>query len=408
MRIVNVVGARPNFVKIAPLLAEMRRHPMIEVILVHTGQHYDAQMSARFFEDLEIPPPDVNLEVGSGSHAAQTAEVMRRLEPILTAAPPDVVVVVGDVNSTLAAALTAVKLGIPVAHVEAGLRSFDRTMPEEINRLLTDAIADLLFVTEESGRENLRREGITPDKIHFVGNVMIDALERCRPRWERSAIWSRLGLGPESPYAVLTLHRPSNVDDALVLSGFLDAAQELGRHLPIVFPVHPRLRQRLLGLGLLPRATASGAGPRPMGIACLEPLGYLDFVTLVSRARLVLTDSGGVQEETTVLGVPCLTLRDTTERPVTVSHGTNRVIGGDPGRLVEQALRTLAQPPRPNGRPPLWDGRSSERIVNILLSHRPSDGRRVGVSRTPTAPRSVKRLTAEVLPPTERGTDYGT
>jgi UDP-N-acetylglucosamine 2-epimerase (non-hydrolysing) len=366
VKIVNVVGARPNFVKIAPLLAEMRRHPSVQATLIHTGQHYDLQMSARFFDDLEIPASDVNLGVGSSSHAAQTGEVMRRLEPILIGERPDVVVVVGDVNSTLAAALTAVKLGIPVAHVEAGLRSFDRAMPEEINRVLTDAIAELLFVTEESGRQNLLREGIAPGKIHFVGNVMIDALERCRPRWERSAIWSRLGFGPESPYAVLTLHRPSNVDDPLLLRKFIDAVQELGRHLPIVFPVHPRLQQRLSRLDLLP--PAAGVWPSATGITWLEPLGYIDFVALVSRARLVLTDSGGIQEETTALGIPCLTLRDTTERPVTVSHGTNQIIGSNPGHLLEKALRTVARPPRPNGRPPGWDGRASERIVKILLS----------------------------------------
>jgi UDP-N-acetylglucosamine 2-epimerase (non-hydrolysing) len=370
VRIVNIVGARPNFVKIAPLIREMRRRPRIVPVLVHTGQHYDGPMSAQFFTELEIRPPDFNLGVGSGSHAAQTAQVMQRLEPILDTMRPDLVLVVGDVNSTLAAALTAVKLAIPVAHVEAGLRSFDRTMPEEINRLLTDAVADFLFVTEESGRENLLREGIAPEKIHFVGNVMIDALQAFRPRWEGSAIFHRLGLNADSRYAVLTLHRPSNVDDPLILMNFLEALQALARHLPIVFPLHPRVKQQLLRQGYMCRRTPDNGEPlHGKGITYLDPLGYLDFIALVSRARLVLTDSGGVQEETTILGVPCLTLRDSTERPVTITHGTNRVIGADPSRIVDEALRTIDDPPRPNGGPRLWDGRAAERIVHILDGH---------------------------------------
>jgi UDP-N-acetylglucosamine 2-epimerase (non-hydrolysing) len=368
MKIVSVVGARPNFVKIAALTRAMRREPTIVPIVVHTGQHYDDSMSGRFFGELEIAAPEVNLGVGSGTHATQTAEVMRRLEPVLDSLAPDVVLVVGDVNSTLAAALTAVKLGIPVAHVEAGLRSFDRTMPEEINRLLTDAIADLLFVTEESGRHNLLREGVAPGKIHFVGNVMIDALEAFRPGWQSSPIVDRLGLGADRPYAVLTLHRPANVDDPRILSELLDALGALARHLPIVFPVHPRLKPRLSRQGNLFWLASEASEPLPgKGIACLPPLGYLDFVALMSRARLVLTDSGGVQEETTILGVPCLTLRETTERPVTVTQGTNRVVGTDPERVLEEALRTLDDPPEPAGRPPLWDGRAAERIVGILI-----------------------------------------
>lgn len=356
VNIVSVVGARPNFVKIAPLLREMRRHCEIAPTLVHTGQHYDAAMSERFFTDLEIPPPDVNLGVGSGSHAVQTAEVMRQLEPLLEAVRPDLVLVVGDVNSTLAAALTAVKLGIPVAHVEAGLRSFDRSMPEEINRLLTDALSEHLFVTEESGRENLLREGIAPARIHFVGNVMIDALWQSRPRWERSSIFGRLGLRADHPYGVVTLHRPSNVDDPATLLTFIDALCELSRHLSIVFPVHPRVRSSLPAERL-----------RSSGIVCVEPLGYLDFIALLSRARLALTDSGGIQEETTILRIPCLTLRDTTERPVTVTHGTNRIIGADPGRIVDEALETLNHPAQPAGPPPMWDGAAAGRIVRILL-----------------------------------------
>ncbi len=370
MRILNVVGARPSFVKIAPLIREMRRHPGIVPLLIHTGQHYDGPMSEQFFAELEIPAPDFNLGVGSGSHAVQTAEVMQRLEPILEPLSPDVVIVVGDVNSTLAAALTAVKLGIPVAHVEAGLRSFDRSMPEEINRLVTDAIADLLFVTEMSARSNLLREGVGAEKIHFVGNVMIDALEAFSPRWQASSIFARLGLDAEQPYAVVTLHRPSNVDDPLILMDFLEAFQAVARHLPVVFPLHPRVKHRLRRQGYPFRTGADSGEPlHRKGIAYLDALGYFDFIALLSRARVVMTDSGGIQEETTALGAPCLTLRDTTERPVTVTDGTNQVIGTDPRRIVEDALTTLSHPARPARRPPLWDGRAAGRIVPILLEY---------------------------------------
>jgi len=361
VKIVNVVGARPNFVKIGPLLREMRRHPAITPTLVHTGQHYDEAMSRQFFGDLDLPVPDHDLQVGSGSHAVQTAEVMRRLEPVLTASRPDAVLVVGDVNSTLAAALTAVKLAIPIVHVEAGLRSFDRTMPEEINRLLTDAVADVLFITEEGARANLLREGAAPEKIHFVGNVMADALLASRMRWSASTIVERLRLTGR-PFAVLTLHRPANVDDPDVLDELLGALRTIGRRLPIVFPVHPRVRARL-------GADATEAGAT-RGLVCLPPLGYLDFVALMSRARLVLTDSGGIQEETTMLGVPCLTLRQNTERPVTVSQGTNRVVGTRPDTVVAEAFRTLDDPPRPVGPPPLWDGAAARRIVDVLLADR--------------------------------------
>jgi len=369
MKIVNVVGARPNFVKIAPLLRQMRRCSSIAPILVHTGQHYDRTMSEQFFSELEIPSPDFNLGVGSGSHATQTAEVMKRIEPILEGKRPDVVLVVGDVNSTLAAALTAVKLGIPVAHVEAGLRSFDRTMPEEINRLLTDAISAFLFVTEESGCKNLLREGIAPAKIHLVGNVMIDALQASKSRWEASPVLSRLGLAAGGPYAVLTLHRPSNVDNPEILMSLLEALHELACRLPIIFPVHPRVQQQLRAQGDLfwPKSDPSELIPTT-GVICLDPLSYLDFIGLMSRARLVLTDSGGIQEETTMLGIPCLTLRETTERPVTTTHGTNRVIGTDPEQIVREALRTLNDPPYPR-KPPLWDGQAAGRIVKILLDH---------------------------------------
>ena len=375
MRIVNVVGARPNFVKIAPLMKEMTRYSGISPVLVHTGQHYERLMSDQFFTDMEIPPPDFHLGVGSGSHAVQTAEVMQRLEPILDTMRPDVVLVVGDVNSTLAAALTAAKLRIPVAHVEAGLRSFDRTMPEEINRLLTDAVSDFLFVTETSGQQNLVAEGIASEKIHFVGNVMIDALQAFRHRWASSSVFRRLQLDASCPYAVLTLHRPSNVDDPVILMNFLEALEVLARHISIIFPLHPRVKHQLLRQGYLcgPKQN-SGEPVHNKGITYLEALGYLDFIALMSRACLVLTDSGGIQEETTVLQVPCLTLRDTTERPVTISHGTNRVIGTDPSRILGEALRTMDDPPRPDGRPPLWDGQAAHRIVKILHDHHTGRG----------------------------------
>src|SRR5437660_4578376 len=337
MRIVNIVGARPNFVKMAPLIRAMKRRPAFVPTLIHTGQHYDQAMSEQFFQDLEIRPPDFNLEVGSGSHALQAAQVMQRLDPILDALRPDLVLVVGDVNSTLAAGITAVKRGIAVAHVEAGSRSFDRSMPEEINRILTDAVADLLFGTEESGRANLLKEGVDPGRIYFVGNVMIDALETSRHRWEQSSIFRTLGVDPGSAYAVLTLHRPSNVDDPDTLGKFLEAFEALARHIPIVFPVHPRVQEQLARQGC--KRSPAGDPVRSKGIVYVDPLGYLDFVALVSRARLVLTDSGGLQEEASILGVPCLTLRDTTERRGTGPHGPNHTRGGDPGRLLDQLLR---------------------------------------------------------------------
>jgi UDP-N-acetylglucosamine 2-epimerase (non-hydrolysing) len=378
MNILNVVGARPNFVKIAPLMAEMRRHPAITATLVHTGQHYDTAMSKRFFDDLEISAPDVDLGVGSASHAAQTAEVMKRIEPVLHTGKLDMVVVVGDVNSTLGAALTASKLGIAVAHVEAGLRSFDRTMPEELNRILTDAIADLLFVTEESGRTNLLNEGVAPSRIHMVGNVMIDALESSRARWQSSDIGRRLGLTPDTSYAVLTLHRPSNTDEISRLDGLLEALSAVARHIPIVFPLHPRTRQQLERHHRPTRTTDGGRGD----LIYVDPLGYLDFIALMARARLVLTDSGGIQEETTVLGVPCLTLRENTERPVTVSHGTNRVVGTDPQAIVDAALSALRTSPPPLQRPPFWDGKASARIVDVLLHTYVARAARAGLRQT--------------------------
>ena len=363
MKILSVVGARPNFVKIAPLIEEMRRHPDIAPTLVHTGQHYDATMSKQFFEELNIPEPDVNLGVGSGSHAVQTAEVMKRIESVLETVKPDVVLVVGDVNSTLAAALTASKLGIRVAHVEAGLRSFDRTMPEELNRVLTDALSDLLFVTEESGRTNLLHEGLPPERIHMVGNVMIDALMASRTKWEASDIGARLGLAPASPYAVLTLHRPSNTDEIARLDGLLEALERIAQHLPIIFPIHPRTRQQLERNR---RFDVGARGSRDSGLRYVDPQGYVDFIGLMSRARLILTDSGGIQEESTILGVSCLTLRDNTERPITVTHGTNRVVGTDPDRIVTEALNVLDRGHSKDSRPPLWDGQAARRIVESL------------------------------------------
>jgi UDP-N-acetylglucosamine 2-epimerase (non-hydrolysing) len=365
MNILLVAGARPNFVKIAPLLRAVRGSGHLRATLVHTGQHYDDALSGRFFRDLDIPPPDVNLEVGSGSHAAQTAEVMRRMEPLLAERRPDLLLVVGDVNSTIAAALTAAKLGIRIAHVEAGLRSFDRSMPEEINRVLTDAISDLLFVTEQSGWENLLREGAPMERIHFVGNLMIDALEITRPLWKSSDVAGRLGLDGDRPFAFLTLHRPSNVDDDTTRERLLSAVSELAEILPVLVPAHPRLRARLENHRLTWLDGSAGRLPES-GLFGLEPLGYLECLALMSRARFVLTDSGGIQEETTVLGIPCLTLRENTERPVTLTSGTNRIVGTDPARIVEEALWTLLSRPQPPPPPPLWDGSAARRIVEVL------------------------------------------
>lgn len=356
MKILAVVGARPNFMKIAPLMWEFQRHSQIAATLVHTGQHYDPKMSQLFFDELQIPRPDVNLEVGSGSHAVQTAEVMKRFEPVLLQHKPDVVLVVGDINSTLACALTAVKLSVPVAHVEAGLRSFDRSMPEEVNRVLTDAISRWLFVSEPSGIENLRRESIADEKIFFTGNVMIDTLLARRPQIEDSAILRKLEL-PDKSYAVLTLHRPSNVDDADTFRRLMRVVAELQAELPIVFPIHPRTRKNIEALAL-----------RPMpNLRLIEPLGYLDFMKLVGHSRLVLTDSGGIQEETTVLRVPCLTLRSNTERPATVEQGTNVLVGLDPTK-IRAAWRSALDSPKHRTRiPELWDGKAAVRIVDALL-----------------------------------------
>jgi UDP-N-acetylglucosamine 2-epimerase (non-hydrolysing) len=371
MRLLSVVGARPNFMKIAPLVEELKKFPDIEHCLVHSGQHYDELLSGNFFADLGLPKPDVNLQTGSGSHAVQTAEIMKRIEPVLIDYKPQMLLVVGDVNSTIAAALTAVKLGIPVAHIEAGLRSFDMTMPEEVNRKLTDTISSLLFVTEQSGIENLRNEGVAAEKIFLVGNVMIDCLLRHRKLAAQSPILDRLGVrengsGPR-PYGVLTLHRPSNVDDPKTLEGILRAVSVVAARIPFFFPVHPRTRKNIENFGLL--RYLAGAESGRSGIVALDPLGYLDFLSLNDQARIVLTDSGGVQEETTVLGVPCLTLRENTERPATVEHGTNQVIGVDSDRILAAAQAILENPARSSRRPPLWEGNAAPRIVAIIRQH---------------------------------------
>ena len=359
MKLVVVAGARPNFMKVAPLMWEIGRRAKSEIdaFLVHTGQHYDQAMSELFFEQLKIPRPDANLGVGSGSHAVQTAEVMKRFEPIVLEQKPDAVVVVGDVNSTIACALTSVKLGVPVAHVEAGLRSFDRSMPEEINRILTDSISQWLFTTERNARVNLLREGADPARIHFVGNLMIDTLLACRDQAETSPILENLGI-KDRGYAVLTLHRPSNVDDPEILSGLLSAVRSIGRNVPIIFPIHPRTRK-----------TLEGKFDEESGIKLVDPLGYLDFLKLTAHARLVLTDSGGIQEETTVLGVPCLTLRTNTERPVTVEQGTNTLVGLDPSKIIEAAKTAIDQARSKTSPriPELWDGQAAGRIVDILV-----------------------------------------
>ena len=361
LRLLCIVGARPNFMKIAPLMRVFRGAPDdFDVRLVHTGQHYDQAMKAAFFTQLQIPEPDIDLGVGSGSHAVQTAEIMRRFEPVVDDFGPDAVLVVGDVNSTIACALVAAKKQVAVIHVEAGLRSGDRAMPEEVNRVLTDQLSDLLFTTEPDGEANLRREGIAADRIHFVGNVMIDTLlanrERAVPAKETLAATLGEAVGH---YGLVTMHRPSNVDDADVLRKLLAVLADLSADLPLVFPIHPRTRARITEFGL--DGIVSSAN-----IALTAPLGYLELLGLMAEARVVLTDSGGLQEETTALGVPCITMRENTERPITVDKGTNTIVGTDTAR-IRQVFDEVMQTGGKAGRvPELWDGRAAERIAAVL------------------------------------------
>lgn len=360
-RIICICGARPNFMKIAPLMAAFSKADGIEAMLVHTGQHYDAKMSELFFEDLGIPKPNINLEVGSASHAVQTAEIMRHFEPVVLDYKPHWVVVVGDVNSTIACALVASKLGVKVAHVEAGLRSFDRGMPEEINRVLTDSISDLLLVSEPSGLKHLKAEGVADEKVHFVGNVMIDTLMKNRERAAQSKILDELGLSPKN-FATVTLHRPSNVDSVESLGSILDAFEKITADMRVVFPMHPRTRKNIEALGLAGRLDSM---PR---LLTPPPLGYLDFLKLMSESALVLTDSGGIQEETTILGIPCLTLRENTERPVTITEGTNQLVQPNADSILSAYAKVRSEGPCEGHQPELWDGHAAERIVDVFLA----------------------------------------
>jgi UDP-N-acetylglucosamine 2-epimerase (non-hydrolysing) len=351
MRILSVVGARPNFVKTAPVISALqRRRPEWDHVLVHTGQHYDRMMSEIFLEELGVPEPDHLLGVGSGSHAVQTARVMESIEPVLEAAQPDLVIVPGDVNSTLAATLVAVKLGFPVAHLESGLRSFDRTMPEEVNRIVADEFSELLFLHSDEAVTNLTAEGIPTDRMHFVGNTMIDSLVAVEGRFREACAAERLGFR-SGTYMLVTLHRPALVDGDL-LPEVIERLGQVAQEMPVVFPVHPRTRKMMEGLDPDPK------------IHLIDPVGYLDFLSLEADARVVLTDSGGVQEETTFLGIPCFTLRDNTERPVTVRTGTNTLLGLDPERIatIPDALTERRAP----GRPPMWDGRAADRVVDVI------------------------------------------
>jgi UDP-N-acetylglucosamine 2-epimerase (non-hydrolysing) len=361
LKILNIVGARPNFMKIAPIVREMkRRENQFLPLLVHTGQHYDAAMSDSFFEDLGIPEPNFYLEVGSASHAVQTARIMTAFEPVVLAEKPDWVLVVGDVNSTIACALVCAKLGIKVAHVEAGLRSRDRSMPEEINRILTDAISDLLLTTSPDADENLKAEGVAEDKIKFVGNVMIDSLFYNLERAKQLKTRENLDLN-EKGYAVLTLHRPSNVDEKEVFAGLLEALVSLAEKLPVIFPVHPRTRGNIEKFGF-------GEMIENSNVRLIEPLGYLDFMNLYAGAKFVLTDSGGLQEETTALGIPCLTLRENTERPITIALGTNQLVGTNTEKITRAAFEILKNDSKKDAKiPPLWDGHAAERICDALL-----------------------------------------
>ena len=362
IKVLNIVGARPNFMKIAPIHRLMEASQRFDPILVHTGQHYDEKMSRIFFEDLGLPQPDIYLGVGSGSHAQQTGAIMVELEKIMLETKPELVLVVGDVNSTMAAALVTSKLHILLAHVEAGLRSFDRAMPEEINRIVTDALTDFLFITEASGRDNLLNEGVANDKIFFVGNVMIDSLLSHLNKAKASDVTQRLSMDHQ-PYALLTLHRPSNVDNREVFNDILCALEKIEKNIPIIFPIHPRSRKMLENFHFIPRIEKMSQ------CKLIDPLGYLDFLQLMANAKFILTDSGGIQEETTVLNIPCLTLRNNTERPVTVEQGTNILVGMDPHKIVAESENILAGRAKTGRIPPLWDGHAAQRIIEILENH---------------------------------------
>jgi UDP-N-acetylglucosamine 2-epimerase (non-hydrolysing) len=364
MKVMHIVGARPNFMKVAPVMQEMVHREHFKQSLVHTGQHYDTELSTIFFDELRLPRADIHLNIGGGSHAEQTGRMMIELEKVFQREAPDLVVVVGDVNSTLAASVTAAKLGIRIAHVEAGLRSFDHSMPEEINRIVTDSVSDVLFTTETSGNENLLREGRPQERIFFVGNVMIDTLLRFREQAKRSCILERLRLIPAA-YAVLTLHRPSNVDQPERLQTIFRILTNIARKFPLVFPCHPRTWKRLQELGF-PKHISSNGDAQSCGLILQQPLGYLDFLCLMSQAKMVLTDSGGIQEETTILGVPCLTLRENTERPVTVLEGTNTLVGTSEERILAEVSKILAGQGKQGQIPAFWDGRAASRIVEIL------------------------------------------
>lgn len=362
MKIITIVGARPNFIKVAPLHRAFLNYPGVASKIVHTGQHYDARLSNVFFDQLGLPQPDYQLGVGSGSPTQQTAEIMVKLEPVLTAEQPDWVLVVGDVTSTLAAALTAVRLGIRVAHVEAGLRSNDRQMPEEINRILTDHLADLLFVTEQAGLDNLNREGVPDGKIHFVGNVLIDTLMQYRGQANQLNTVDQLGMAPRQ-YVLMTMHRPANVDTKAGLLNIVQIVSNVARHQTVLFPLHPRTRANLNKFGLMHQLSTTP------NVRLLEPQGYLEFLNLLEHAAVVITDSGGIQEETTYLQILCLTLRDTTERPVTVELGTNRMVPDFNAETVGEKLTELLTGNIRSGTiPPLWDGQTAGRIAEVLLA----------------------------------------
>lgn len=380
MKLMSIAGARPNFMKLAAIAdavktyndrnGSLQNFQYIEHRIVHTGQHYDEKMSHSFFNDLGIPKPDINLEVGSATHTVQVAEIMRRFEPVLLKEMPDVLLVVGDVNSTIACALVASKIAYPrtakrkrplIAHVEAGLRSFDRDMPEEINRILTDSISDMLFVTEESGVDNLKKEGIVEEKIHFVGNVMIDTLQKQLERAKRSNILQRIGVN--GSYGLVTLHRPSNVDSIENLQPLFETLIKISKKIKLIFPIHPRTRNNAEKFLLFSKIEGCS------GIQLTDPLGYLDFLNLTSNAEVVITDSGGIQEETTYLGVPCVTLRDNTERPVTVSIGTNYLIGTNPADLLRTVMEIHSGKIKNARIPQLWDGKASERIIYSIVEN---------------------------------------